>query len=206
MRRPPLSNDTSWTASGELRVPTRPRSTYPSGAEASYEKRPPRASGTRGEAPEWLDVPQPAATTASTRTATRRGRSTPTLASNGRVEEPRLVREDDRLDAVTEVELLEDVRDVRLDGRVADVELSADLGVREAAGDEAKHVELALREIGELSRGLGLGNAREPLDHAFRDGGGEERISAGDDTDRGEELLGRSSLSTNPLAPARSAS
>ena len=42
------------------------------------------------------------------------------------------------LDAVTEVELLEDVRDVCLDGRVADVELSADLGVREAAGDQAK--------------------------------------------------------------------
>ncbi|TML63369.1 MAG: hypothetical protein E6G22_06355 [Actinobacteria bacterium] len=36
-----------------------------------------------------------------------------------------------------------------------------------------------------------MGNAREPLDHAFRDGGGEECISAGDDADRGEELLGR---------------
>ena len=49
------------------------------------------------------------------------------------VKEPRLVREHDCLDAVTEVELLEDVRDVCLDGRVADVELSADLNVREAA-------------------------------------------------------------------------
>jgi hypothetical protein len=29
---------------------------------------------------------------------------------------------------------------VRLDRRVADVELSSDLAVREAAGDQAKHV------------------------------------------------------------------
>src|SRR5438128_1112489 len=66
------------------------------------------------------------------------------------VEKPRLVREHDCLDAVTKVELLQDVRDVRLDGRVADVELSADLGVREAAGDQAENVELALGEIVEL--------------------------------------------------------
>ena len=39
------------------------------------------------------------------------------------LEEPGLVGEHDRLDAVAEVELLEDVRDVRLDGRVADEEL-----------------------------------------------------------------------------------
>jgi fatty-acyl-CoA synthase/long-chain acyl-CoA synthetase len=56
------------------------------------------------------------------------------------VEEPRLVREHHGLDAVTKVELLEDVRDVGLDGRVADVELAADLGVREAARDQAKYV------------------------------------------------------------------
>ncbi len=41
-------------------------------------------------------------------------------------EEARLVGEHDRLDAVTEVELLEDVRDVGLDCRVAGVELLAD--------------------------------------------------------------------------------
>jgi hypothetical protein len=45
------------------------------------------------------------------------------------------------LDAVAKVELLEDVRDVGLDGGVADVELLADLGVREAAADEPEHVE-----------------------------------------------------------------
>jgi len=40
-----------------------------------------------------------------------------------RLEEPGLVREHDRLHAVAEVQLLEDVRDVRLDRGVADIEL-----------------------------------------------------------------------------------
>ena len=42
-------------------------------------------------------------------------------------EEPRLVCEYDGLDAVAEAELLEDVRDVRLDSRLADVELLTNL-------------------------------------------------------------------------------
>jgi len=56
------------------------------------------------------------------------------------LEKPRLVREHHGLDAVAKVELLQDVRDMRLDGRVADVELAADLGVRVAARDQAEHV------------------------------------------------------------------
>src|SRR5207248_10818479 len=74
------------------------------------------------------------------------------------VEESRLVREHDCLDAVAEVELLEDVGDVCLDGGVADVELFADLGVREAAGDQAEHVELALCQLVELFWRRGLWN------------------------------------------------
>ena len=49
-----------------------------------------------------------------------------------RLEEPGLVREHDSLDGVTEVELLEDVGEVRLDGGVADVELLRDFWGREA--------------------------------------------------------------------------
>jgi hypothetical protein len=49
------------------------------------------------------------------------------------LEGPRLVREHDRLYAVAQVELLKDVRDVSLDGGLADVELVADLRVRQAA-------------------------------------------------------------------------
>src|SRR5215475_9836813 len=63
------------------------------------------------------------------------------------VEEPCFVCEHDRLDAVAQIELLEDVRDVRLHGRVADVELLADLGVRQAPRDQAEHLELALGQL-----------------------------------------------------------
>ena len=61
-----------------------------------------------------------------------------------RLEKTGLVCEHDRLHAVTQVELLEDVRDVGLHRRLADVELAADLGVRLAAGDQPEHVHLAL--------------------------------------------------------------
>jgi hypothetical protein len=49
------------------------------------------------------------------------------LAGVERRGEPGLVGEHHRLDAVAEAELLEDVRDVCLDGRLADVELLTDL-------------------------------------------------------------------------------
>jgi hypothetical protein len=52
----------------------------------------------------------------------------------GVFEQSRFVREHDGLDPVAQIELLEDVRDVRLDGRIADVELLADLGVSRARG------------------------------------------------------------------------
>ena len=45
------------------------------------------------------------------------------------IEQSGLVGEHDRLNPVAEAELLEDVRDVRLHGRFADVELLADLCV-----------------------------------------------------------------------------
>src|SRR5436309_9080564 len=102
------------------------------------------------------------------------------------IEEPGLVGQHDRLDAITEVEFLKYVGDVCLDGRVADVELSADLGVREAACDQAKDIELALSQFVELFWRRELWNARELFDHAFRHDRGEERISAGNDADCGE--------------------
>ena len=58
----------------------------------------------------------------------------------------------DCLDAVTESQLLEDVRDVRLDRRLADVELLANLRVGEAARDQAQHVQFT---IGQLSEPFG---------------------------------------------------
>jgi hypothetical protein len=54
------------------------------------------------------------------------------------------------LHAVAEVELLEDVRDVRLDGGVADVELLRYLRVREPVRDQAKDLLLARGQLVEL--------------------------------------------------------
>jgi hypothetical protein len=45
------------------------------------------------------------------------------------VDNPGLKSEDDRLDAVAQTELLKDVGDVRLDSRLADVQLLADLDI-----------------------------------------------------------------------------
>src|SRR3954452_24928850 len=49
----------------------------------------------------------------------------------------------DGLGPVSGAWLGEDVVDVRLHGRLADVELAGDLRVRESAGDESKHLGLA---------------------------------------------------------------
>src|SRR5215467_10732054 len=106
------------------------------------------------------------------------------------VEKPCLVCEHDRLDAVAEAELLEDVRDVRLDGRVTDVELLPDLGVRQAAGDQPEHVEFALSQLVESLGRRGLRNPGELPDHAFGYGRRQQRVSGGDGADRGEELFG----------------
>ena len=57
----------------------------------------------------------------------------------------RLVGEHDRLDPVAEAELLEDVRDVHLHGRFADVDLLADLCVGQAGRDEPQ--DFVLRSV-----------------------------------------------------------
>ena len=51
------------------------------------------------------------------------------------------------MNTVSEVELLKDVRDVCLDGRLADEELVRDLGVREATGQQAEDLALAFAEL-----------------------------------------------------------
>src|SRR5205814_2157549 len=51
------------------------------------------------------------------------------------------------LGPVGELELPEDVRDVRLDRPLADLELPADLLVRPAVGDEQQYLALARREV-----------------------------------------------------------
>ena len=88
------------------------------------------------------------------------------------LEQPGLVGEHDGLDAVAQVELLEDVGDVRLDGRLADEQLLPDLGVREAARRSGGR----RRARGRSARrapcgGVGRGMRVNCSDHALRDRG-----------------------------------
>ena len=48
------------------------------------------------------------------------------------------VGEDHGVDAVAQIEFLEDVRDVSLHGRFADVQLARGLPIGQTAGDQAK--------------------------------------------------------------------
>src|SRR5215211_4103537 len=75
-------------------------------------------------------------------------------AHSAGVEEAGLVREHDRLDPVSEVELHQDMGDVGLHGGVADEELPPDLGVRQASRNQPEHLELTLGELAELPRRL----------------------------------------------------
>ncbi len=67
---------------------------------------------------------------------------------------------DHRGDPVTGAELLQHVRDVRLHGRLAEVELGGDLGIGEAARDRVEDLAFAGRELGEPGRELRCGAVR----------------------------------------------
>lgn len=123
------------------------------------------------------------------------------------LEEPRLVCEHDCLDAIAEVELLEDVRDVCLDGRVADVELLRDLCVREAAGNRAKDLLLtwgSARRI--LLEARGRGRRVNCLITRFVIVGERSASPAATVRIAAISCSGGSSFRTKPLAPALSAS
>src|SRR5262245_15338405 len=93
-----------------------------------------------------------------------------------RLDEAGLVGEHDRLHAVAQIELHQHVRDVRLHGRLADEQAGGDLRVREAAGNQLQHLELACRELGQPRRRLGppRPGADELLDQPPRDRRREE--------------------------------
>jgi len=122
------------------------------------------------------------------------------------LEEPGLVCEDDRLDAVAEAEFLQDVRDVRLDSRLADVELPPDLYVGQAIGDEPEDVFLAGGELVQLFGGEGRGMRVNCLITRLVIAGERSASPAATVRTAAISCSGGSSLSTNPLAPARSAS
>jgi hypothetical protein len=116
------------------------------------------------------------------------------------------VGEHHRLDAVAQAELLEDVRDVGLDGRLADVELLPDLGVREAVGNQAKDVSFPRGQLVESIRGLRAREARELPDTRFVTVGESGASPAATVRIAAVSRSGGSSLRPKPLAPALSAS
>ena len=77
------------------------------------------------------------------------------------------------------------------DGGVGDEELCGDFGVGEAACDEGEDFVFAWCEFDEGARGGGwFCGACELADQAFGDGGGDERVAGGGDSDGRGELFG----------------
>ena len=121
---------------------------------------------------------------------------------------PALVRQDDRLDPVAQLELGEDPADVGLHRRLRDVHPGGDLGVGEPLRHQQQHLPLPLGELGQP----GIGGRRgaelpgEPVEQPPGDRrarppsrpGATTRIAASSSS-------GGTFLSRNPLAPARSA-
>src|SRR5690606_27799129 len=90
-------------------------------------------------APRVTPVPaRPAAPGRDARAPARRARVTPPGSGHQAV----AVGVDDRLDAIAQVELGEDARDIGLDGLLADHQGLGDLAVGQAVGDEAQHLQL----------------------------------------------------------------
>src|SRR5215218_3167071 len=77
-----------------------------------------------------------------------------------------LVGEEHGLHAIAQIELLENVRDVRLRRVLAHHELRGDLLIRQPAGDEAEHFEFARGELVELGWRLAPSPLDELLDQA----------------------------------------
>ena len=116
-------------------------------------------------------------------------------------DDPRLVGEHDELRPVAQVELEQQVRDVRLHGRLGEHEALGDLAVRQALGDELQDLALALGELAHLPVPAGVGGRRrldEPLEQAPGHRRGDQRLARRHDADRGDEVRGRHVLEQEP--------
>src|SRR6185369_9156226 len=69
------------------------------------------------------------------------------LAGGVLLQHSAVMHEQRGLRAIGELELAEDVRDVRFHGPLADAELRADLLIRSTARDQSKYLALARREV-----------------------------------------------------------
>ena len=83
-----------------------------------------------------------------------------------------------------------------------------DLAVRQAAGNELQDFELPVGELRVARRSAGRRGqpVAEPVEQLAGDRRRQQRVAGGDRPDRCPEIVRRTSLRTDPLAPARSAS
>src|SRR5689334_15515896 len=98
-----------------------------------------------------------------------------------RPHDARLIREHDGLDAVADSELAEDVRNVALDGLLAQDELGRNLGVAETAREELEDLSFPFRKPTENSQLRGIASWRsELLDYPPGDRRREQCATGGD--------------------------
>src|SRR3954447_12646651 len=121
-------------------------------------------------------------TVSAMRTSRRRAGTRPTLGL-GQSAPDRVAHE---LDAVAHAELAQQVRPVRLDGLLREVQRLGDLLVRVRLGDQLQDFLLARRQRLLRARGRVV---HPPADDRALDGVGEERVAAGDRADRVQQRL-----------------
>ena len=113
-----------------------------------------------------------------------------------------LVGDDDELDAVAGVELGQQAAHVGAGGGGADHQAGGDLVVGQPAADEREHLPLARGEDVEARRGHArLRAARELGDEPAGHRGREQRLAAGDEGDRADEVGGLAVLEQEPRRP-----
>src|ERR1700681_446243 len=118
------------------------------------------------------------------------------ISGGARFDQSNLVGEDHGLDAVAQFELVEDMGDVRLDGRLANLQLFGDLRVREPASQQLQHLHLAVRQGLEVGTGAPYRRALpgELLDQPFGDRGSKKRLATCRGAHATNQFLGRDVL------------
>src|SRR5215469_10610379 len=110
-----------------------------------------------------------------------------------------LVGVDDGLDPVTQAEFGQDAADVGLDGCLGQEEPLGDLGVGVAGGDLDEDLAFPHGQLAQLGRFRGGGGGagqvgQERVEEPAGDGGGDDRVPAGDGADRRQQVRRRDVL------------
>src|SRR5215467_1434193 len=124
------------------------------------------------------------------------------ISCASRLHQSAFVGHDYRLDPVPELELGQQVGDVRLNGSLADVELPGDLGVGKAAGHQLEDLDLPVGETPQLRRRRARHwPSGELFDEAAGDGWREEGVSGRHHPDGRCQLFGRGVLEQEAACP-----